>query len=385
MLFLAIPGKGHAMPWQLAVGPLRQHVPAALGIAALLSLAPGGARATAAAADQPVEVRMLAAAAGAPIALSGDLAAVRTRSGIEVLGRRGEAWLRQAVITPPTDMTGGFFGASLALSGGTLAVGTDQAVYVFTRTGQRWGRETRIDAPLQLSNPGGSFGYALALANDVLIVGTPNYFYPHASGAAFAYSRDASGRWALEAVFGNVNDLPDYGFAVAVSGAFAFVSGETLGFVDVYERLPRRWRHVGQLTGGENSFSGLGFGAALSASGSTLVVGGDEQEVFVFFHAHGQWIEQARLPAPHPFSYFGVAAAIDEDTLVVGDEILGDAYVYTRGLHAWDLAAILKPAGPTKSFGSAVAVSGHTALVAGFDAGPAQASAVWVVDGLDEP
>jgi hypothetical protein len=103
MLFYAIVQEERPMPQHLAIGPLPHPVPAAFAIAALLSLASGDAR-PATAVEPPIEIAMLASAAGPAIALSGDLAAVQSGSGVEVFKRQGDSWSRQALIAPPADM-----------------------------------------------------------------------------------------------------------------------------------------------------------------------------------------------------------------------------------------------------------------------------------------
>lgn len=364
-------------PWPLRPTPA---LPAALA-AALLGLASGASRA-AFAAEPPPETTILATAQAAPIALSGDVAAVLTRSGIETFERHGSTWPRQAVIPPPSDMTGGTFGESMVLSGGRLAVGTGRSVYVFAPANRGWVREARIDAPVDLANPGGDFGHTLALDDDVMVVGTPNV--PHAGGVAYAYRR-AGSAWTLEATFISAASSPTYGEAVAVAGSFAFVSGSLLGYVDIYQHLQHRWRHFESIFGGTRT--GVGFGAALAASRSTVVIGGDERNVFVLSFERGDWNGQAQLTSPQPDSEFGVVVAIDGDTIVVGDplavsgdEHAGAAYVYTRSPRGWRLAASPRPAEPTLSFGYRVAVSGHTALISGDN--DAEIETIWVVEGV---
>ncbi len=375
-----------ALPAALAAALLGLAA-ALLGLAAaLLGLAAGAGRAAFAAAPPP-ETTVLATAQAAPIALSGDVAAVLTRSGIEIFEQRGGTWPRQAVIPPPADMTGGSFGESMVLSGGRLAVGTARSVYVFASTSRGWVREARIDAPVDAAHPGGDFGHTLALDHDVMVVGAPNFVAAHAGGVAYVYRRAGSG-WNLEATFGNAASLPTYGEAVAVAGNFAFVSGSLLGYVDVYQHPQHRWRRYETVYA--VSRTGLGFGAALAASRSTVVIGGDERNVYVLSLDRGEWNVQAHLISPQPGTEFGVVVAIDGDTVVVGDPLAGSgdehagaAYVYTRNPHGWRLAASPRPAGATLGFGFRVAVSGHTALISGDDG--AEIETVWVVEGVPLP
>jgi hypothetical protein len=70
-------------------------------------------------------------------------------------------------------------------------------------------------------------------------------------------------------------------------------------------------------------------------------------------------------------SNFGIAAAVDGDTAVVGASAPGQVFIFSRnlgGADAWGLSATLNdPYGPTyDSFGSSVAVNGDTVVVAGY-------------------
>lgn len=129
---------------------------------------------------------------------------------------------------------------------------------------------------------------------------------------------------------------------------------------------------------------GYGFAAAMSADGSTAVVGqlGDSTFTDVPGAAHvltfdeGKWIQQAELTASDPSSdmLFGNAVAVSADgnTVIVGDPgecgyglsncEHGVAYVFVREGSTWTQQAELR-GGP--GFGGAVALSGdgNTALV----------------------
>ncbi|MCB9904734.1 MAG: FG-GAP repeat protein [Planctomycetes bacterium] len=144
------------------------------------------------------------------------------------------------------------------------------------------------------------------------------------------------------------------------------------------------------------------FGFAVAASGDTVVVGApfedgssvfvsgepndaapDAGAAYVFVRANGVWSQQAYLKAlwPHVGDNFGIAVAIEGDTLVVGARWedgdgppagpwttpnSGAVYVYERVGNQWNLVAYLKPTvvGAGDQFGRSVAISG-TKLVVG--------------------
>jgi len=152
-----------------------------------------------------------------------------------------------------------------------------------------------------------------------------------------------------------------------------------------------------------NTRAGARFGAAIAATGDTLVVGSPEESsasrgvngdqmstgaagagaVYVFKRTEGGWSQQAYLKASNTraLAHFGAAVAIDGDTIVVGSPgessaatgVGGDqgnttapeagaVYIFTRVGNVWTQSAYVKPAFTTAYalFGAAVAISGNT-------------------------
>lgn len=156
-----------------------------------------------------------------------------------------------------------------------------------------------------------------------------------------------------------------------------------------------------------NSGANDWFGGAVALSGDTMVVGaffessnatgvnGDQNNnsaansgaAYVFVRDGTNWTQQAYLKASNTGANdnFGWSVAISGDTVVVGapqessnatgvngDQgdnsapIAGAAYVFVRSGTNWSQQAYLKPSnsGPDYNFGSAVAVSGDTVVIA---------------------
>ncbi|RMF46645.1 MAG: hypothetical protein D6755_06390, partial [Anaerolineae bacterium] len=126
------------------------------------------------------------------------------------------------------------------------------------------------------------------------------------------------------------------------------------------------------------------FGYAVAISGNTAVVGARNADpqglsaagaAYVYIRSGASWLLQARLTAdsPHAGDSFGLAVAIDGDTILVGapgydgeaTTDSGAAYLFTRTGLTWKQRAILRPASPADgdNFGVSVALSGDTALV----------------------
>jgi len=133
------------------------------------------------------------------------------------------------------------------------------------------------------------------------------------------------------------------------------------------------------------------FGATVAISGNTAIVGGYRDSFLlayeppsaahIFVRDGANWIEQAKLEGDVPHSLFGTAVAISGDTAVVGDSFStfrfeGDdslvftnsaVYVYVRHGKSWTREAKLQaPETPTafsNDFGFSVAISDDTLIV----------------------
>lgn len=127
------------------------------------------------------------------------------------------------------------------------------------------------------------------------------------------------------------------------------------------------------------------FGETVAIADGTVVVGAklhdaggfDRGAAYVFVRTAAGWAQQAKLTAADAASsdHFGSAVAISGDTVVVGAPMdddrgtsSGSAYVFTRSSGVWtQTAKLTAPDGVLEDrFGSAVAVSGDTALVGAF-------------------
>ncbi len=250
------------------------------------------------------------------------------------------------------------------------------------------------------------FGQSVSVNQDTLVVGAPDADIggrPN-QGAAYVFTRNKNGRdaWGqvkkLTASDGAANDR--FGGSVSVSedtviiGAFqASVGGSgDQGAAYVFYRNQGGADNWGQvkkllvLAGGAVE----SFGASVSISGDTLVIGAYQSGVsnhnsqgaaYVFERNQGgadNWGELKELVSSdgQEFDYFGYAVSISGDTIVVGAvqadvggiAYRGAAYVFYRnqgGANNWGEFAKLFASDGAESdeFGSSVAISGDTIVV----------------------
>jgi hypothetical protein len=259
------------------------------------------------------------------------------------------------------------FGDVLALHGSTLVVGApfedsaatgidgDQgnsqsgnhgAVYLFVEEGGTWRQEAYVKA--SNTNAVDLFGSSVALEGDTLVIGAP---YEDSAagingdqadnsiencGAVYVFERTVAG-WAQTAYLkGSGAEAGDQlGTSVAISGStiVAGARGEPAGAAYVFERDGTSWREVARLTGSASTPDDA-FGSVVALHGETLAVGApaatteeflgptleEGGAVYVFERDAGAWAEVAYLKDLQPLerTYFGIALALHEDTLLVG-------------------------------------------------------------------
>lgn len=194
----------------------------------------------------------------------------------------------------------------------------------------------------------------------------------------------------------NGGAIEEFGYSVAIDGDTAVIgapsgqiNGRFYGLVYVFTLSDGAWSFTAQLTAGgfsENSRAGL----SVAIDGDTIVVGapGDYNRLksapkgvithsrsgsaYVFTKPSGGWVsthEAAKLVAPDLGDYrgFGYSVAVNGDTVVVGSEEGGAAYVFTKPGGGWvDSFNAAKLTAPGEArLGNAVDIDGDTIAVGG--------------------
>ena len=237
-----------------------------------------------------------------------------------VFSRTGTTWSQQAYTK--ADTPGGLFGYGVGLSGNgdTLAVGDENSdagfVYAFQRTGTTWAKQG-VMAPVNGENSD-NLGWCVAISadgntivagandEDSLFTGVPaNDLGAHdvardaSVGAAYVFTRDASGKWAQQVWFKAINARKNdqYGTSIAISA-----DGNTVA--------------VGSM-----------FGAGAGGSKGVNADPNDETQfgsgsAYLYTRSGNTWVPAAYVKAPNArtSAQFGnsVALSADGKTLAVG-------------------------------------------------------------------
>jgi len=126
----------------------------------------------------------------------------------------------------------------------------------------------------------------------------------------------------------------------------------------------------------QKSVTGSLFGSAVALAGDTAlvgaanegtIIGGSAGSAYAFVRSGTVWTLQAKLTGNRANEQFGTAVALSGDTALIGApwEDAGSAYIFMRSGGAWSQQAKLIPAdGVVDDFyGDSVAISGDTAVV----------------------
>ena len=215
-----------------------------------------------------------------------------------VFTRRGTAWTQQGPkLTGAEEVGEGSFGESVALSaeGNTALIGGPYnskgvgAGWVFTREGTTWTQQGPKLTGKEESG-GAWFGYSLALSADGNTALIGGQFEQGNVGAAWVFTREGT-TWTQQGpkLTGKEESGGGwFGYSVALSadGNTALIGGlfdhEGVGAAWLFTREGTTWTQRAKLTGKEELGEGhFGYSVALSAEGSTALIGGpgDDGEV----------------------------------------------------------------------------------------------------------
>jgi hypothetical protein len=287
---------------------------------------------------------------GARVAISADgNTAIVTSPGTEagvgaayVYTRAGSSWTRTTTLTGGAAERGeGRFGRGVALTpdGSTAVVGAPHdadgigAAWLFTRHGGEWARGAELTAasPVGEAHFGGSV--AISAAADTVLVGGPGD--DGFVGKAWVFARHEE-EWSEQATLGGAPAAAGQGHfgrdvALSAQGDTALVGAPGdrggAGGAFVFTRSAGHWGQQGpELSGSDESGEGgFGFSDALSADGSTALIGGPQDKgssagaAWEFASSGGVWAQQgAKLAAKGGEFGYDVALDAEADVALIG-------------------------------------------------------------------
>jgi hypothetical protein len=269
------------------------------------------------------------------------------------------------VLTASDGAGGNDFGSAVAISGSTVVVGAPTATvngnlaqgeaYVFVKPSNGWKNMTETATLLASDGtPGCAFGAGVGISGSTVVVGAYGGGNNGGVGSAYVFVQPAGG-WVnttetaeLTASDGMDND--DFGASISISGSTAIVGApnqsSAIGSAYVFVEPPSGWVNMAEtaeLTASDRAISN--FGWSVSLNGSTAVVGAPYDgrgAAYVFVEPANGWssmTETAKLTASGG-SEIGMSVALSEEAVITGAPFAnpahqGSAYVFLKPTGGW--------------------------------------------------
>ena len=292
----------------------------------------------------------------------------------------------------------------IAVSGNTLVVGAafdvtngviGGAVYVYVRDGHTWSLQQKLFASDRANFD--QFGIAVDIVGDTIVVGAHgDNDEGFQTGAVYVFRRNGT-TWTEEQKLKASDAAPDsaFGSSVALSeqtiaiGAPGESSGALFsGAVYVFVNDGTSWQQQGKIKA-NSAMNNQQLGSTVSVSGDTIVAAAPGEligepaddfnnvlskgAVYIFDRTGTSWDHQKRFfeRDRNRTGGFAVRAAIDGDTIIVGDptydagaRFTGAVYVFERKGNGWSLKHTLAANDGQflQAMGFSIAVSGDTVI-----------------------
>jgi hypothetical protein len=241
----------------------------------------------------------------------------------------------------------------------------------------------------QLIGPGGAafdlFGHAVSLSCN----GTVAAISASGKQVVYIYAKTGSTAWTLQTSWSLSSSGVPLAVAISCDGQSVAVGLYQTNRAFVYVNMSGAWVQTATLLASDGNLDPaspqFGYGVALNANGSVVVVGANNKNVtgnanqgavYVYSNANGSWYQLAQLVASDGAmdAFFGTTVAISSDarTILIGaynQGAVGAAYVFQSlsGNGSWVQIARLGPSDGANgdAFGVSVALSldGRVALV----------------------
>jgi hypothetical protein len=326
---------------------------------------------------------------------------------VYIYTREGTTWTLEQTVSAHDEVPNSddAFGFGLALSGDTLVVGAlgdvtnglpAGAAYVYVREGHTWSLQQKLRASDAAAFA--QFGSAVDIAGDTIVVGANmDDDAGFGTGAAYVFRRNGS-TWTEEQKL-KASDATlesSFGQSVSISGPTIAVGSPSLsspeafrsGAVYVFENNGSAWQEQQKIRP-NTEMTNQQLGTSVSISGDTIVatapgevIGQPSQEfqnvrskgaMYIFDRTGTSWDHQKRFYErdTNRTGGFAIQAAIDGDTIIVGDptydagaRFTGAIYVFERNGNGWSLRHTLTAddAHFLQVMGFAIAISGDTVI-----------------------
>ena len=313
-------------------------------------------------------------------AVDGARAAITSRNGlgrplVEFFSKSPQGWQPDGSYVIGDFWMG--YDLPVAIRGDRVLAGSPESnfqkgrAFVLDRVGTNWVGTELVSATVDWAD---FFGSVVALDGDVAVVAAAHDPIGGGDGNALVHVFERQGTsWAEVAV------LPHYTRALAIEGTTIAIGTHNTGIgqVQIYERVGGAWIRTERLQGSDSGVANL-FGIAVALQGDTLVVGAASQGSFtsyvrVFRRGANGWELAQHIPPPEaiPYGRFGQSVALSGTTLLVGapGSFPGRVYRYEHDGTEYVERSHFGPEPGVTEFGRAVALYREDAAISGYIVG----------------
>ncbi len=339
---------------------------------------------------------------GSSVSISGDTAVVGANFDDDVIynsgsayifTRSGSTWTQQAKLTAGDPTNSKYFGSKVSISGDTVVIGAGAdnhagsysgSAYVFIRSGSTWSQQAKLTASDAAAYAG--FGSSVSISGDTVAIGSSS------SNSSYIFTRSGS-TWSQQAKltasdaatgdsFGVAVSI--YGDTVAIGASGDDDAGSSSGSAYIFTRSGSIWSQQSKLTASDAAANDS-FGVSISLFGDDVVIGASGNDdagsssgsAYAFTRSGSVWVQKAKLTASDAAAddFFGSTVSISGDTTVIGaygdDDAgseSGSVYIFNRSGSTWSqrVKQTASDAAAGDSFGSAVSISGDTAVIGAY-------------------
>ncbi|MBU0466613.1 MAG: FG-GAP repeat protein [Nanoarchaeota archaeon] len=311
----------------------------------------------------------------------------------------GYEWIEEQKLLASDGVDDDQFGYSVSVSGDVAVVaspydddlGSDSgSVYVYRFNGVNWVEEQKL-----LASDGAAsdkFGRSISVSDDVIVIGASSDDWAPCGnncGAAYVFRFDGLS-WVEEQklLASDGASADSFGYSVSVSGNVAFVGalgvddfGSMSGATYVFRYDGNQWIEKQKLTP-IDAEQWIQFGYFVDVSGDVAVIGAnrdndhgsDSGSAYVFRFNGVDWVEESKLLASDGAvgDDFGSAVSVSGNTAVIGAHLNGElgwkagaTYVYRFDGLTWveEVKLLASDGYSLDEFGSAVAVCDDVIVV----------------------
>lgn len=282
------------------------------------------------------------------------------------------------------------FGSSVGIDGSTIVVGASRnddggtdsgCAYVFDAvTGEQLHKLKAAD-----DSPGDRLGYSVSICGDTVVAGAyGDYYAGDECGSAYVFDA-VTGQQIVKLKADDAAEGNRFGFSVCAGDGIAVIGaymddhvGADSGSAYVFDTTTGQQIHK---LSPDDAASGDRFGRSVAIHGSIIVVGAHHDDdggnksgsAYVFDAATGEQLLKLTADDAVEDAYFGVAAAIDGDRVVIG--AFGDSHAGSESGAAYVFDALTgeqlgkltaDDAHSGDRMGQAVSIIGGSALVGAY-------------------